>query len=163
MQGVEDSNFANEDNVILPPGEVYFGHEHKKIQTLLGSCVDVTVWHEKHRVGGMCHYLIADQKDKNKLQQNNYRYGVNCLSFLLSKMKLYPPIVEFELKLFGGSNMYERTVSPSIGEANVAFAKSWAVTSQLTFVEEDILGNVCRTLTLNLSTGKTNLKRYQQE
>lgn len=163
MQPFDNTYLANDDTIILPPGEVYFGHNSKRIQTLLGSCVAITVWHEKHRVGGMCHYLIAEQNNKGTLQQNNYRYGVNCLHYLLNKMTLYPPISEFELKLYGGSNMYERTISPSIGEANVAFAKSWAADLKLTFVEEDILGKICRTLVLSLSTGKTKLKRYQQE
>jgi len=163
MQSFDDINSTNDGNVILPPGEVYFGHNHNKIQTLLGSCVAITVWHKKHRVGGMCHYLIAEQKDKREFQQNNYRYGANCLNYLLEKMALYPPINKFELKLYGGSNMYEKIKSPSIGETNVAFAKSWAASLQLAFLEEDILGKVCRTLVLNLSTGKTSLKRYQQE
>jgi len=163
MQPFENVNFVNDDTVVLSPGEVYFGHKQKKIQTLLGSCVAVTVWHEKHKVGGMCHYLIAEQKNKDKFQQNNFRYGVNCLNYLLNKMNLYPPINEFELKLYGGSNMYEGVISPSIGVTNVTLAKSWAASLQLTFIEEDILGNDCRTLVLNLLTGKTSLKRYQQE
>jgi chemotaxis protein CheD len=163
MQPFDNIYLANDDTIILPPGEVYFGHNSKNIQTLLGSCVAITVWHEKHRVGGMCHYLIAEQNKRREFQQDNYRYGANCLNYLLNKMTLYPPISEFEIKLYGGSNMYERTISPSIGEANVAFAKSWAKNQQLTFKDEDVLGNACRTLVLNLSTGKTSLKMYQQE
>jgi chemotaxis protein CheD len=163
MQPFERINLLNDDIIILSPGEVYFGQNSKRIQTLLGSCVAITVWHAKHRVGGMCHYLIAEQNNKDELLQNNYRYGSNSLHYLLEKMSLYPPIKEFELRIYGGSNMYDRVKSPSIGEANVAFAKSWAASLQLKFIEEDILGKDCRTLVLNLLTGKTSLKKYQQK
>ena len=163
MHPFKNINFANDDTLILSPGEVYFGNNHKKIQTLLGSCVAISVWHAKHRVGGMCHYLIAEQNNKDKFMQNNYRYGANCLNYLLEKMSLYPPIREFELRIYGGSNMYDKAISPNIGEDNVAFAKSWAASLQLTFIEEDILGKDSRTLVLNLLTGKTSLKKYPQK
>ena len=45
-------------DVFLQPGEFYFGEEKTRIRTLLGSCVAVTLWHPKLRIGGMCHYML---------------------------------------------------------------------------------------------------------
>jgi len=163
--------FLENDNIItLHPGELYFGHEAKKIKTLLGSCVALTVWHAKYHVGGMCHYLMAQEKpNKNKDIQldknaiNPYRYGSFALDCLYHNMSQYMPVNEFEIRLFGGSNMYAHTSSPTIGEKNISFAQQWLRTHNLIVNEEDILGNVCRTLLFDLVNGSVKLQRYQQE
>ena len=43
---------------MLMPGELFFGERVSDLHTLLGSCVAVTWWHAKRRIGGMCHYLL---------------------------------------------------------------------------------------------------------
>jgi len=44
--------------VVLGPGDLYFGDRRTRIRTLLGSCVAVTLWHPKAQIGGMCHYMM---------------------------------------------------------------------------------------------------------
>ena len=44
--------------IFLNPGDYAFGDEQVRMRTLLGSCVAVTFWHPKLRVGAMCHYLL---------------------------------------------------------------------------------------------------------
>lgn len=44
--------------VTLQPGEFHFGGANTRIQTLLGSCVAITLWHPIRRIGGMCHYML---------------------------------------------------------------------------------------------------------
>jgi chemotaxis protein CheD len=78
-------------------------------------------------------------------------------------MSHYLPTNEFEIRLYGGSNMYAHSSSPTIGERNVAFAKEWLSTHNLAVTEEDILGEVCRTLLFDLANGSVKLQRYQQE
>ena len=47
--------------VFLQPGEFYFGEEKTRIRTLLGSCVAITLWHPKLRIGGMAHYMLPSR------------------------------------------------------------------------------------------------------
>jgi len=162
--------FDKSDVMNLAAGEVYFGTEVKKIKTLLGSCVALSVWHSKYQIAGMCHYLIAQEKISSKEQvvsnratSTSYRYGNNALHYLLQEMSCYSPINEFEIRLFGGSNMYEYSTSPTIGESNVNFAMQWLEANQLKITQQDTLGDICRTLIFDTSNGSIQLRRYQQE
>ena len=40
--------------VLLGAGDFYFGSGHTRVSTLLGSCVSITLWHPRRRIGGMC-------------------------------------------------------------------------------------------------------------
>ncbi|MCJ8318210.1 MAG: chemotaxis protein CheD [Colwellia sp.] len=155
----------------LQPGEIYFSktngqvNEVAKIRTILGSCVSITVWHPTLLIGGMCHYLLAQQSRSTLTSKvlKQYRYGDRALDFLLIKMSLIQPINNFELGVFGGGCMYDRSVSPSIGEINVAFAHAWAKRNKLAFTQEDTLGNLGRNLKLDLVNGNIELSKYPIE
>jgi len=151
----------------LQPGEVYFSQplekdRAKKVKTILGSCVAVTIWHSESKTAGICHYLLAQEADKNKVTQvmQKYRYGEEALNYLLKKMTLLYPLSEFDLALFGGSNMYPSLTKPSIGEINVKFAEAWAKRNKLRFNHQDTLGNNGRSLAFNLITGAITIKTY---
>jgi len=48
--------------LMLMPGELHFGGEVQSLKTLLGSCVALTLWHPKRRIGGMCHFLLPSRQ-----------------------------------------------------------------------------------------------------
>ena len=155
----------------LQPGEIYFSSTAKKaeeptqIKTILGSCVAVTIWHAESKTGGMCHYLLAQENNKLKVTKTlkQYRYGDEALDYLLTKMSLLHPLNEFELALFGGGNMYVSLIIPSIGDLNVAFAHAWAKNNNLTFTQEDTLGNLGRSINLDLTNGIIEISKYPIE
>ena len=156
----------------LQAGEVYFSatdykiEEPTKIKAILGSCVTVTIWHSKSKLCGMCHYLLCQEYNKistaNSAANNaeKYRYGESALDYLFKKMSAFHPINECELALFGGSNMYVSTMKPSIGDMNVAYAYTWAKKNKLQFMQEDTLGNVGRSIHLDLTNGNIEVHRY---
>lgn len=149
------------DLVSLSPGEVYFGSAPTVIKTLLGSCVALVVWHKRLQVGGMCHYLIAEESNKAKINKKAFKYGTNSLEYLQQTMMSYANIEEFEFSLFGGSNMYKNSRSPTIGEHNVSYAKNWLKQKNITLKEDDTLGNIGRSITLDLSTGSVTTIHYE--
>jgi len=161
----------NQQIIHLQPGEIYFSNtnskvnEVAKIETILGSCISVTVWHPTLFIGGMCHYLLAQESrtviTSKVLKQ--YRYGDVALDFLMGKMSLIQSINNFELGVFGGGCMYDSSASPSIGEVNVAFAHAWAKKNKLVFKQEDTLGNLGRNLKLDLVSGNIELTKYPIE
>ncbi|WP_286269760.1 chemotaxis protein CheD [Thalassotalea hakodatensis] len=154
-----------QNEINIQAGETYFGSSPCKIKTLLGSCVAVTVWHQRLKIGGMCHYLIAHPEGLTEYQPHiaSYKYGEDALEFLSQKMRAHANMNEYKLALYGGANMYTRKASPSIGDKNVSLAKQWIKKNKLTVEEEDVLENICRTITLDLDTGEVYLRRYQQE
>ncbi len=158
-----------EAHINLQPGEVYFSPSQgndttKELKTILGSCVAVTIWHSKSKVAGMCHYLLAHEAKNSRATHviQKYRYGEEALDYLLMKMALLHPLDEYELALYGGSNMYPSLTTPSIGEVNVKFAHDWANKNKLVFNKQDILGNNGRSVTLDLNTGSVRLIKYEQ-
>jgi chemotaxis protein CheD len=93
--------------IFLQPGELWFGDEHTRIRTILGSCVAVTLWHPRRRIGGMCHYMLPGRV-RGSGKPLDGRYGDEALELLTKEIKAahgYPH--EFEAKLFGGGHMFQ--------------------------------------------------------
>lgn len=94
------------DDVTLSPGEFYFGGGYCRIHTLLGSCVAITMWHPKQLIGGMCHYLLPSRGLNKRLSQGFFAdEAVNM--FLGAVSKANTKASEYEVKVFGGGNMFE--------------------------------------------------------
>jgi chemotaxis protein CheD len=97
--------------VFLQPAECYFGDEHTRIRTILGSCVSVTAWHPQKRVGFMCHYMLASRpaaKDK-KLDAT---YAEDAIAtFLREADRSVTDPKDYTIKIFGGGNMFPKNRS----------------------------------------------------
>lgn len=94
--------------IFLQPGEFYFGDEGTRIRTLLGSCVSVTLWHPQRHIGGMCHYMLPSRGGVNATAPDG-RYADEAMRLFLREIATHgthPP--EYEVKLFGGGNMFPR-------------------------------------------------------
>ncbi|MGK0249838.1 MAG: chemotaxis protein CheD [Oleispira sp.] len=97
------------NHIVLKPGELYFGKGPALVHTLLGSCVAITLWNRKTKMGGMCHYALASRENYQKNDHHQLgHYGTDAIDFFKqqsTKHGLKPD--EFEVKLFGGGNMFE--------------------------------------------------------
>jgi chemotaxis protein CheD len=110
--------------IFLQPGELWFGDEHTRIRTVLGSCVAVTLWHPRRRIGGMCHYMLPSRVRGTRPLDG--RYGDEALDMLTREIKAahgYPH--EYEAKLFGGGRMFQRaldiaTSGVQVSDRNIA-------------------------------------------
>lgn len=145
--------------MILHPGDLAFTDKPIKIQTILGSCVSVTVWHPELKVGGMCHYLMTQNKAKQS-EKNDYRYAQNALRQLLLLMNKHASPDHFIIGLFGGSKMFPRNCD-GIGKENLAYAYQWLKDNKLTLTHKNTLGKVSRSLTLNVANGEIYLRCYE--
>ena len=92
-------------DIVLKPGEFHFGGGHTRIHTLLGSCVAITLWHPLKRIGGMCHYLLPTRGLNQKLSQGHYAdEAVQLFLDEICRARTKPR--DYEVKLFGGGNMF---------------------------------------------------------
>lgn len=110
--------------VFLRPGEFHFGGGYTRIRTLLGSCVAVTLWHPKLRLGGMSHYLLPTRARGHGTKMDG-RYGDESIRIFLhhiSESGTRPE--DYQAKIFGGGNMFadHRPATPLIGTRNVSAA-----------------------------------------
>jgi len=92
--------------IFLQPGDFYFGDCYTRIRTLLGSCISITVWHPKLLIGGMCHYMLPTRGQPNSSSLDG-RYGDEAMALFLKEIQAAGTRpAEYEVKLFGGSNMF---------------------------------------------------------
>lgn len=156
----------------IHPGEWYFGVEYERLHTVLGSCVALTAWHPRLKVGGMCHYLLAAQPAVKKAAAGrgdvtpsgaigDCRYANNALVQMKHAMQSYASIAEFQLGLFGGGDMFAYRSPTSIGQDNIAYACQWLRREKLQPIQTDVGGAVSRSLMLVIATGEIQLKHYQ--
>jgi chemotaxis protein CheD len=94
-------------DIFLQPGEIFFGDSDTRIRTILGSCVAITVWHPRRRIGGMCHYMLPARRRGKKIDVLNGKYADEALLLLLKEiLRAGTNPYEYEVKLFGGGNMF---------------------------------------------------------
>lgn len=147
------------NEVILAPGQLYFGEAPTVVHTLLGSCVAVTFWHPQHRVGGMCHYLLAHRQDYPKTEHHPHGYyGSDAVAYFVRQLDLcglQPP--SLEVKLFGGGNMfsalYAGTSPIDVASNNVTEGRRLLEAEGFCIKTEDVGGVRYRKIFFDLSTG----------
>ena len=92
--------------IFLQPGDYYFGDRDTRIRTVLGSCVSITAWHPKRLIGGMCHYMLPTRK-RGASDALDGRYADEAMAMFLRDITAAGTRSgEYEVKLFGGGNMF---------------------------------------------------------
>lgn len=104
--------------IFLQPGDFYFGDQGTRIRTLLGSCISITVWHPRLLIGGMCHYMLPTRNQPRNTAPDG-RYGDEAMALFLKEIQAAGTRPsEYEVKLFGGSNMFSGTGKSRCTEKN---------------------------------------------
>lgn len=100
--------------IILLPGQLYFGDRNVRIRTILGSCVSITMWHPVLLIGGMCHYMLASSQCRD-MGQLSGRYGEEAIQMLLKEAARHNTNPhDYIFKIFGGGNMFPKQKSQCI-------------------------------------------------
>lgn len=144
---------GNGIDIFLQPGDWFFGDEHTRIRTVLGSCIAVTLWHPIHRRGGMCHYMLPGTHPYGEMLDG--RYAEDALRLLLRETARHGDCPgDYEVKLFGGAAMFgANTWKDSVAERNVEAAQT-LMTRHGLLVRSHSLGGACsRQLIFNLADG----------
>lgn len=146
---------------ILNPGEFYFGGSGERIKTLLGSCVAITLWNARKRVGGMCHFLLPDNPQRKSTIPDG-RYADQSLELFLSALNRTATRPEdYEVKLFGGGNMFptiKKAHSHDVGRRNIEAARRLLKEHRFRIHSEHVGQAGHRTVILDLHTGHTWVK-----
>ncbi|OHX13975.1 chemotaxis protein CheD [Chromobacterium sphagni] len=153
------------DAVFLHPGDWHFGGSGTRIRTLLGSCVSIVLWHPQARVGGMCHYLLA-QRNNHGGDALSGRYGDEAMLLLLREILACGlPLQEFHARLIGGASMLisrERKLSHDVPARNISLARSMVKQLGLRLQAEDLGGNCPRLVLFDVASGNVWIKQSQE-
>lgn len=148
----------NVETVVLSPGDFHFGGGNTRISTLLGSCVSLTLWHARRRIGGMCHYMMAerDQRTEPAGHEPDGRYATEAFALFLRHIeKAATRPSEYQAKLFGGANMFDQKAEGKldIGARNIEVAQQFLASHHIPLLARHIGGSGRRKLHFDLWSG----------
>jgi chemotaxis protein CheD len=162
MPAAEPAVFSPGD-VFLEPGDFHFAAAGTRIRTLLGSCVSITVWHPRLRIGGMCHYMIPCRRRTSPGDRLCGRYADEALQLFLQEIArtgTQPP--EYEAKMFGGGNQFPdaptNNTALDIPRRNVEYGRELLRRHGFELTAAHIGGTGARHLLFDLDTGEVWMK-----
>lgn len=146
-------------NVFLQPGELFIDEKPAVVQTILGSCVSVTMFCTRGKFGGICHALLP-----SGAADTPARHVEGAVRLLLEKMLQRGSRNDWlEIKLFGGARVINEATSkrPGVGDQNVARANALLQELHLPLKAADTGGMRGRRLFFNSGTGEVYVRKVR--
>ncbi len=138
--------------IYLLPGDYFVGGAGRRIRTLLGSCVSITLWHPQRRIGAMSHFLLSS-RNPDKSAGLNSRYGEEALQLMLADLRaMGVDPVECQAKIFGGGQMFPGSAH-SVGRQNGEVALRLLRELGIPVVSESLYGVGHRCIIFDVSSG----------
>lgn len=156
--------------LFLRPGELFVCCEPSLVTTVLGSCVAVTMFNARLKIGAICHALLADPRKTASNEVENaepFKYVSLAIPAMLEMFRsLGISLQETEVKLFGGANVLmnsrESVRDQGIGAINVLRAKTLLQECNLRVSRAHVGGERGRKLIFNTATGEVLLKQLNK-
>jgi len=153
-------NTGTDFEVYLLPGEYFVGDARYRIRTVLGSCVSITLWHPRLRIGAMSHFLLSEREpgaDGDPGEGLSGRYGRDSMALMVAQLQERGVRVrECEAKIFGGGTMFpsiEAKQQPGIGHRNGVAAEKLLAEYGIPVVSESLFGTGHRHILFEVATG----------
>jgi len=147
-------------DVYLNPGDFCFAGPDTRIHTVLGSCVSITLWHPRRRIGGMCHYMLPARG--HGASGPDGRYADDAVGLFLDSVRRHGTRPdEYEVKMFGGADQFVQLGDPvpgGVAELNVHAGLTLLGRHGFELSSRDLRGTGARRLIFELSTGDVWLR-----
>jgi chemotaxis protein CheD len=149
--------------VYLHPGEVCFSRKPRKVITVLGSCVSVTMFSPRLKIGAICHGTLPRCRSRKECQSvciEAFKFMDCAIYFMLDKfVECGVAHNETEIKIFGGADTLMSKSSSSIGRQNIKITLDIMGREKLRVKAADVGDNFGRKLIFFSHTGEVFLKR----
>ncbi|MDF1799498.1 MAG: chemotaxis protein CheD [Planctomycetota bacterium] len=130
----------------------------------LGSCIGLTVFDPKVRVGGLLHYMLPQPRTKEEALQSPAMFAVTGLSTLFrSVLELGAMRERLIVCVAGASEMMDREGGFSIGRRNRLMLRKLLWKNGIPLQAEDTGGTEVRELSLELGTGRVQVRTRNEE
>jgi chemotaxis protein CheD len=126
----------------------------------LGSCVAVTLYDPRQRVGGLAHVLLPDPSMARD-GSNPGRFASEAVPMLLEGMRAQGGRAPYIAKLAGGAALFGQllgTAAGQMGERNVIAARAALARAGIAIAAEDCGGSGGRSVTFDVSTGEMTVR-----
>jgi len=141
--------------IVLNAGEFHFGGGNTRLSTLLGSCVSITLWHPRKRIGGMCHYMLTTRERPPGAPLDG-RYANEAFELFLEHIaQSGTRLREYQVKLFGGARMFGNGASSltDVGKSNVDYGLGLLEKNNITAISRHVGGSGRRKILFDLWSG----------
>jgi chemotaxis protein CheD len=129
--------------VFLGPGDFRFCERPTRLRTVLGSCVAMTFWHPEAQLGAMSHCMLPRRVRRGAALDGKYIDEAFAL-FQQQVQRRHGQPGEFQLKLFGGGEMFpgKRQDLPgsAVARSNVEAAREQAAQLRMQPIAVDVGG-----------------------
>jgi chemotaxis protein CheD len=144
-------------NAQVFPGDFYVSRADEVITTVLGSCVSACVRDPALGLGGINHFMLPVDPDPASAGASA-RYGAFALERLINELVKHGGARNrLEVKVFGGGKVMPG--ASDIGQANIAFVRTFFATEGLPIVAEDVGEQYARRLRYRPRTGQVMIHR----
>jgi chemotaxis protein CheD len=151
----------------LLPGQYYVTTHEEIIVTVLGSCVSACVRDPVMRIGGMNHFMLpvnADRQSDIRANANTEatRYGNFAMEQLINDVLKNGGVRDnLEIKVFGGGKVIQHMTQSDVGGRNIEFVRDYLRTEGFPIVAEDLGDIYPRKIVYYPMTGKVLVKRLR--
>lgn len=142
--------------ILLNPGDLWFGGGRVRLRTVLGSCISVTLWHPRRRVGGMCHFMLPGRSRQEDEALSGKYADEAFLMFDTQIMLANTRPNEYQAKIFGGGNMFPNSsLRPEgdVGLHNLEAARELLAERSMAIIGEHVGGAGHRKLIFDVWSG----------
>jgi chemotaxis protein CheD len=148
----------------LLPGEIFFSDAPSMVNTVLGSCISVTMFSHVQKIGMICHSMLPDSTAVYKKDQNEFKYVDHSIEHMHMKFSaLQICQKEIEVKLFGGSDMFEyKSKDETVGTKNIYSAINVLQKLGYNIKAKDIGGQFTRKLYFSTETGIVYVRKISR-
>lgn len=132
--------------------------------TVLGSCVSACVRDRKANVGGMNHFLLAEQSGSARDRYGaSARYGAFAMEQLINKVLTRGTgrKANLEIKIFGGGKI--NSALDDVGAKNIDFVRQFLADEGYIAASEDLGGNYARRVLFKPYSGRAFVKRLDSD
>lgn len=146
----------------LFPGQTHVAAEECEITTVLGSCVAVCLWDQRHGGGGMNHFMLPLWNGEGLATP---KYGNIAMERLLEHVLAIGARREHLVaKVFGGAHLLSTSnAACPIGARNIELAMNQLEEWRIKVVASDLGGRVGRKVIMNTMSGMVLLGRGKQQ
>jgi len=141
-------------------GDCRVSRDDVTFSTILGSCVSACVRDREAGVGGMNHFLLAEQSNSSAANGGaSARYGAFAMEQLINNvLKLGTGRKDaLEIKVFGGGNI--NAAMNDVGARNIEFVRNFLATEGFGIDGEDLGGTFARRVLYKPTTGRVFINR----
>ena len=132
--------------------------------TVLGSCISACVRDQAAKVGGMNHFLLAEQSGSAKDRYGaSARYGAFAMEQLINQVltKGSGRKANLEIKVFGGGLI--NAALTDVGAKNIEFVREFLSAEGYVAMSEDLGGNYARRVLFKPHSGRAFVKRLDSD